>query len=100
MKNLDNYQHQIVKICESFPVKRLGLFGSILGEHFTSKSDIDVLVVFDPKADIDLFSTYFELKEKLEEIFNRSIDLVIDKNFSNPYFRESVEKTRKIIYER
>jgi hypothetical protein len=25
---------------------------------------------------------------------------VIDKNFRNPYFRKSVEKTRQIIYER
>ncbi len=100
MKNVEKYQHQIIKICESFPVKRLGLFGSVLGQHFTFESDIDVLVVFDKEADIDLFNTYFELKEKLEEIFHRSIDLVIDKNFRNPYFRESVEKTRKIIYER
>ncbi len=100
MKNIEKYQPQIKKICESFPVKRLGLFGSVLNENFTSESDIDVLVVFEKKTDIDLFSAYFELKEKLEEIFHNSIDLVIEKNFRNPYFRESVEKTRKIIYER
>mgnify|MGYP003477521872 CR=1 FL=1 len=100
MKNVEKYQHQIIKICKSFPVKRLGLFGSVLGQDFTSESDIDVFVVFDEKANIDLFNTYFELKEKLEEIFHRPVDLVIDKDFRNPYFRESVEKTRKIIYER
>lgn len=100
MENIEQYQKQIKKICETLPIKRLGLFGSLLSKKFTPESDIDVLVVFEQKTDIDFFSSYFELKEKLEEIFHKPIDLVIDKNFKNPYFRKSVEKTRKIIYER
>jgi len=50
------------------------------------------LVVFDSDENIDFFSKYFELKEQLESIFNREIDLVVDKPFRNPIFRESVEK--------
>jgi len=82
------------------PIKRLGLFGSILDENYTSESDVDVLVLFEQTKDIDLFNNYFELKEKLEEIFRRPVDLVIDKNFRNPYFKKSIAKTRQIIYER
>lgn len=100
MYNMKKYQHKIRKICEAFPIKRLELFGSVLNENYSSESDIDVLVLFDKKKEIDLFENYFELKEKLEEIFNRRVDLVIDKNFRNPYFQKSVEKTREIIYER
>lgn len=100
MNNIEKYQHEIAKICEEFPIKRLGLFGSVLNANYNSESDIDILVLFDKKADIDLFDNYFKLKEKLEEIFLRRVDLVIDKDFRNPYFQKSVEKTRKIIYER
>ena len=100
MKRIDKYKPKITKICETMPIKRLDLFGSILNKNYTSESDIDVLVLFEQNKDIDLFNNYFELKEKLEEIFNRPVDLVIDKIFRNPYFRKSVEKTRQIIYER
>lgn len=100
MKIIENYKPKITKICEAMPIKRLGLFGSILNDNYNSESDIDVLVLFEENKDIDIFNNYFELKEKLEEIFNRRVDLVIDKNFRNPYFKKSIEKTRQIIYER
>lgn len=76
------------------------LFGSALTQDFGLESDVDVLVAFDSDENIDLFDKYFELKEQLETIFEREVDLVIDKPFRNPVFRESVEKTKIIIYER
>lgn len=91
---------EIERICRLLPVKRLGLFGSSLTQRFTSNSDVDVLVVFDSDESIDFFDKYFELKEQLEAIFERKVDLIIDKPFRNIVFRESVEKTRTIIYER
>lgn len=79
---------KIETICRKLPVKRLGLFGSALTDHFSPTSDIDVLVVFDSDESIDLFNKYFELKEQLEEIFNREIDLIVDKPFRNPVFKK------------
>ncbi len=100
MINLEQYYNEIKHICDSLPVKRLGLFGSVLNKKFTSESDIDVLVLFDEKQEMDLFDNYFELKEKLEEVFHRQVDLVIDKDFENPFFKKSIEQSREIIYER
>ena len=100
MIDLEQYYNEIKQICDFLPVKRLGLFGSVLNKEFTSESDIDVLVLFDKKQEMDLFDNYFELKEKLEEVFHRQVDLVIDKNFENPFFKKSIEQSRKIIYER
>jgi len=57
-------------------------------------------VIFDSGEDVDLFDKYFELKEQLGKIFKRDVDLVIDKEFKNPVFRESVDRTRPVIYER
>lgn len=100
MINTLEFKSEIERICRTLPVKRLGLFGSAITGDFTSDSDIDVLVVFDPDENVDLFEKYFDLKEQLAKIFNRNVDLVVDKSFRNPVFRESVEKTRTIIYER
>jgi uncharacterized protein len=100
MIDLEKYKPKIEDICQSLAVKRLGLFGSALTEDFSKDSDVDVLVVFDSGENIDLFDEYFELKEQLEGVFDRDVDLVVDKKFKNPFLRESIEKTRTVIYER
>jgi hypothetical protein len=82
------------------PVKRLGLFGSVVGGGFSDESDVDVLVVFESGEDVDLFEKYFGLKEQLEDIFRREVDLVVDREFRNPVLRESIDRTRMVIYER
>lgn len=100
MINLSELKPEIERVCRTLPVIRLGLFGSAMTQGFAPDSDVDVLVVFDSDEKIDLFDKYFELKEELTKIFNRNIDLVVDKPFKNPVFRKSVEKTRTVIYER
>ncbi len=100
MIDLRKIKPEVERVCRLMPVKRLGLFGSALTRSFAPDSDIDVLVVFDADESIDLFNKYFELKERLESIFEREVDLVIDKPFKNSVFREAVEKTRTVIYER
>jgi predicted nucleotidyltransferase len=91
---------EIENICRDTSVQRLDLFGSALTERYSSESDVDVLVAFDYNDKVDYFTEYFNLKERLKSIFNREVDLVVDKPFRNPVFRETVEKTRTRIYER
>ena len=100
MIDIEKVKPEIIRVCRSLPVKRLGLFGSALSQNFSQSSDIDVLVIFDPGENIDLFDKYFELKEQLEKIFKRDVDLVVDKHFKNPVLRESINRTRMVIYER
>ena len=100
MIDIEKIKPAIEQLCRRLPVKRLGLFGSALTKNFSQSSDVDVLVIFDSGENIDLFDIYFELKEYLEEIFKRDVDLVVDKNFKNPVFRETVDRTRTVIYER
>ena len=91
---------EIERICRRLSVKRLGLFGSALSQKFSRSSDVDVLVIFESDENIDLFDKYFELKEQLEEIFKRDVDLVVDRKFKNPVLRETIDRTRTVIYER
>ena len=100
MLNIEEYKLLINDLCQNRPVKRLDLFGSSLTDSFSVNSDVDVLVVFDADKTNDYFNHYFDLKENLEKIFNRSVDLVINRKFKNPYFQKVIDRTRKIIYER
>jgi uncharacterized protein len=100
MIDIAGLKPEIERICRGLPIRRLGVFGSAVTEAFGPASDVDVLVVFDEDNKADLFDKYFELKERLEEVFGREVDLVVEKPFRNPVFRKSVERTRAVIYER
>lgn len=54
-------------------VRRLGLFGSAARDEATEASDLDFLVELDRKT----FDAYMDVKELLERLFQRRIDLVI-----------------------
>ena len=100
MIDITHIKPKVEYVCRSLPVKRLDLFGSALTERFSPDSDVDVLVTFDYDEHLDLFDTYFELKERLEKIFGREVDVVVDKSFRNPIFKKSVDRTRTALYER
>ena len=71
-------------------MRRLLLFGSAGTEHFdAATSDIDFLVEFDD-APVSRFDAYFGIKEALEALFGRPVDLVSTAALENPYFAESV----------
>ena len=46
----------------------------------------------------DYADTYFDLADKFESLFQRPVDLVTDKSLSNPYFIDSVNQTKTLIY--
>ena len=58
----------------SFGVKRIGIFGSVIGEEMTEKSDIDVVVEFEKgKA---TFKNVCGLVDFLDELFGREVDIL------------------------
>lgn len=96
---IESKRHQIEDLCRKLDVRRLDLFGSATGPSFdTATSDVDVLVEFDVVPGFDYFGTFFALKEGLEQILGRPVDLVSVSSIRNPYFRESVMETREMLY--
>ena len=84
----------------AYPVVRLRVFGSALTDRFDPDcSDIDLLVDFSDGLD-DPFESYFGLKEDLETLFGRPVDLVMTDAIRNPYFLSAVEKQAKEVYAR
>jgi uncharacterized protein len=90
----------IERVCRRLGVRRLELFGSAaVGAFRSQSSDIDLLVEFEPEAIDDAYADrYFDLLESLEQLFGRPIDLVVDSAIKNPYFRESVDRTKALLY--
>jgi hypothetical protein len=97
MIDLKPIQPSIKILCQELAVHRLDLFGSATTAGFGPTSDVDVLVEFD-KSVGKLFDRYFSLKEGLEALFHRPVDVVMDGQFRNPYFRESVDRSRVNVY--
>ncbi len=57
-----------------YGVRRLGLFGSFVRKEENPRSDIDVLVEFDPKK--KTYSNFIQLAFLLEDSFGRRVELV------------------------
>ena len=95
------HAEEIAELCRRYEVQRLELFGSAAtGKFNPDTSDLDFLVTYQPDADLGPWLGKFsEFRESLRELFGRSVDLVENRNFSNPYFRESVEASRTSVYE-
>ena len=74
------------------------IFGSVLSTTFDAdKSDVDFLVDFLPGRG-GLFHDYFELKEDLERIVGRGVDLVDAGAVRNPYFARSAFGSAEDLY--
>jgi len=89
---------KINTLCMVHNVKTLFAFGSVCTDEFNDKSDVDLLISFMPMDYGDYADTYFDLADRFEKLFNRPVDLVTDKSLSNPYFIESINKTKTLIY--
>ena len=90
---------KIKSLCIAHNVKSLFAFGSVCTDRFTDKSDVDLLISFKPMDYGDYADSYFNLAEKFEDLFHRPVDLVTDKSLSNPYFIDSVNQTKTLLYE-
>ncbi|NOX19084.1 MAG: nucleotidyltransferase domain-containing protein [Chlorobi bacterium] len=97
---IKNKISELKNICSRLGVRRLYIFGSASSTDFDEGSDIDFLISFSDALSVEQYtSNYFELHYKLRELFKREIDVITERSLSNPYFIESVNKTKKLIYE-
>ena len=88
----------IARACERYGVARLRVFGSALTEAFDPEtSDVDFLVEYKPDA-IRTFQSLFGLREELEHITGRAVDLVDVQAIRNPYFAHSAMNSARDVY--
>ncbi|MDP4013210.1 MAG: nucleotidyltransferase domain-containing protein [Candidatus Nanopelagicales bacterium] len=90
---------EIETLCRRYRVRRLELFGSATTDRYRpGDSDLDFLVEFEPLPVGAYADTYFGLLEALELLFGVPADLVVGSAIRNPFFRQSVDQTKALLY--
>jgi len=91
---------RIKTLCKNHNVITLFAFGSVLRSDFNPESDIDLLVDIDSADPYTYTDYYFSLKEQLEKLLGRQIDLLEQRALKNPYFISEIERKKMLIYGR
>lgn len=96
---IEGKRSEVERMCRRLAVRRLELFGSAVRDDFDPvASDLDFLVEFDATSTIPALEQYFGLKEELETLFGRPVDLVMPRAVRNPYVRAEIERDRRLLY--
>ncbi len=100
MQNLiARHSEELAKLARRYGVSQLDVFGSAAtGEFDDAHSDLDFIVVFFDEPPGGIANAYFGLLEDLQRLFSRKVDLITERSIRNPYFRESVEESRRPVY--
>lgn len=97
---IEEKRAEVTAACRRYGVERLDLFGSAaVGSFDPGSSDLDFVVSFERMEPPDLFDRYFGLKEDLEILFGRSVDLVMEGALrKDPSFAAGVRESRVTLY--
>ncbi len=97
---IEDKRAEVVQVCRRHGIKLLDLFGSAAGEGFdVGRSDLDLIMSLERTDPLDLFDRYFGLKEDLENLFGRGVDLVTEGTLrKDRRFAEDVQKRRIPLY--
>mgnify|MGYP006311754845 CR=1 FL=1 len=90
-------REKVAEFCRRHHIRRLALFGSVLGEKYGPESDVDVLVQFEPGHVAGLI-TLAGMELELSEVFDgRKVDLRTPEDLSR-YFRDEVVEHAEVLY--
>ena len=93
----DNLE-EIGRLCRLYGVRKLELFGSILRRDFDpERSDVDLLVEFEAGV-ANSFTNFLDLKEALEHLLGRRVDLVELRAIRNRRLRHHIEQSKSPVY--
>jgi len=75
---------------KKFGILNVGLFGSYVRDEQSKKSDIDILIDFDP--DKESFDNYMAVYDYFEKLFKNEKVEIVTKNGLSPYIGPSILK--------
>ncbi len=99
MNLIERNMAKLKQLCSKYNVSQLYIFGSATNDSFHKDSDIDFLVTFGAIELNDYADNYFDFKFSLENLFDRKIDLLEEKAIKNPFLKESIDSSKKLLYE-
>lgn len=93
------HRNELTDLCRRFHVRRLDLFGSAArAEDFTERSDIDLLVEFEPDHAPPALGEFLALRQALATLLGHEIDLTVAGTIRNPFVRSAVERSRVTLH--
>lgn len=99
MRIINSNINEIKRLCAKHKVIKLFVFGSVAKNSFNQNSDIDFVVTFG-KMDLHNYAdNYFDLKEELESVFNRPVDLLEEQAVKNPFIKKQIDSEKLLVYE-
>ncbi|MDQ3557979.1 MAG: nucleotidyltransferase domain-containing protein [Pseudomonadota bacterium] len=90
---------EIAELCQQYHVSRLDVFGSAARQHdFAEESDVDLLVEYEAGHHPPSLKDYLALRDALESLLSRKVDLIMASAVSNPYVRAGIERSRQNLH--
>jgi len=90
-------RERIAEFCRRNHIRKLSLFGSVLGDDFRPDSDVDVLAEFEPGAVVGLIRLA-GMEIELSEMLGRKVDLNTA-GFLSRHFRDRVLAEAEVQYD-
>jgi predicted nucleotidyltransferase len=87
----------LVDFSRRHKLRELSIFGSALREDFRPDSDVDILIELDAGEPMTI-ERYLAMRDELERLFGRPVDLVEKPLIRNPYRRREILRTREVLY--
>lgn len=100
-EEISKRSEDFMKLMTNHKVKMLYAFGSSVSEKFDPlTSDIDLVVEMEDSDPIERGEKLISLWDKLEDFFQRKVDLLTTSSIRNPYLKKSIDSTKVLIYDR
>jgi predicted nucleotidyltransferase len=99
-KSFSLTKEQVVEFCQKWQITEFALFGSVLRDDFTAKSDVDVLVTFAPQARRSLFDLV-NMTDELAQLLGRKVDILTRKSVEQSHNwirKQEILNTAQVIY--
>ena len=84
-------------LCVRWQIQRLSVFGSAARGELRPDSDVDLIVKFAEGERWSLWE-FVSLKDELEALFGRPVDLLSKWPVENPFRRASIKRDLTVIY--
>ena len=93
---IEVHKEELANFCQRRHIRSLSIFGSVLREDFRPDSDVDVLVEFEPEAQVG-FIALSRMQRELSALLQRPVDLV-PKTGLKPKIREAILSSVEELY--
>ncbi|CAN1566853.1 COG1669 Predicted nucleotidyltransferases [Fimbriimonadaceae bacterium] len=89
---------KLSELCRKYGVVRLSAFGSVVRDDFGERSDVDLVVDFEPVRELTASKQYFGFMFELEDLYGRMVDFVERQGVRNPVFKASLEEQEVNVF--